>query len=120
MNFVTGFSWTSQGFDVVSVAVDRLTKFALFLLIRINYLMDKLAQVYLQKIIRLHGVQKLLYRIKTLDLYRDLGRVYLKQWVLNYNQAQWHTFRQTNNRRGPFNIGRYVKNMCIGFQGKLG
>ena len=36
--------------------VDRLTKSAHFLPIRVNYSMDKLAQVYLQEIIRIHGV----------------------------------------------------------------
>ena len=42
--------------DIVWVVVDRLTKSVHFLVIQINYLMDKLAQAYLQEIVRLHGV----------------------------------------------------------------
>ena len=41
------FVWTSQGLDTVWVVVDRLTKSAHFLPIRINYSMERLAQVYI-------------------------------------------------------------------------
>jgi len=58
MDIVTGFPQTSQGLDAIWIMVDRLTKFAHFLPIRINYPMDKLAQVYIREIVRLHGVPK--------------------------------------------------------------
>ena len=45
MYFVVGFPRTSQGLDAIWVVVDRLTKSVNFLVIRINYSMDKLAQV---------------------------------------------------------------------------
>jgi len=56
MDFVTGLPRSSRGHDAIWVIVDRLTKSAHFLPIRIDYPMDKLAQVYLQEIIRIHGV----------------------------------------------------------------
>ena len=56
MDFVTGLPKSPQGYDVVWVIIDRLTKSAHFLPIRINYSMDRLAQIYLRKIIRIHGV----------------------------------------------------------------
>ena len=56
MDFVTEFPRTSQGFDTVWVIVDRLTKSAHFLPIQINYSMEKLAQTYIQEIIKLHGI----------------------------------------------------------------
>ena len=56
MDFVTGLPKSPQGYDAIWVIVDRLTKSAHFLPIRINYSMDRLAQVYLREIIRLHGV----------------------------------------------------------------
>ena len=56
IDFVTGFSRTSRGYDAVCVVVDKLTKVVHILPIQTNYSMDKLAQVYLQVIVRLHGV----------------------------------------------------------------
>jgi len=56
MDFLTGLPKSSHGHDTIWVIVDRLTKSAHFLLIRIDYPMDKLAQVYLQEIIRIHRV----------------------------------------------------------------
>ena len=55
MDFVTGLPRTSQGLDTVWVVVDRLTESAHFLPIRINYSMERLAQVYIREIVKLHG-----------------------------------------------------------------
>ena len=43
MDFVVGLPKTSVGHDSIWVIVDRLTKSAHFLPIKINYLLDKLA-----------------------------------------------------------------------------
>jgi len=56
MDFVTGLPRTSQGLDTVWVVVDRLTKSAHFLPFRINYSMERLAQVYIREIVKLYGV----------------------------------------------------------------
>ena len=56
MDFVTGLPKSSHGHDAIWVIVDRLTKSAHILPIRIDYPIDKLAQVYLQEKIRIHGV----------------------------------------------------------------
>ena len=56
MDFATGFPRISQGLDTLWVVVDRLMKSAYFLPIWINYSMERLAQVYIQEIVKLHGV----------------------------------------------------------------
>ena len=56
MNFVSRLSRTHRGHDAIWVIVDRLTKSANFLLISMKYLLEKLAKLYLDKIIRLHGI----------------------------------------------------------------
>ncbi|XP_072062115.1 uncharacterized protein [Arachis hypogaea] len=45
MDFVTGLPKTRSGFDAVWMIVDRLTKFAHFLPIRVNYSMEELARL---------------------------------------------------------------------------
>ena len=56
MDFVSSFLLTQQKHDFVWVIVDRLTKSAHFIPIRIDYSMDRLAELYVDEIVRLHGV----------------------------------------------------------------
>ena len=45
-----------RGHDAVWVIVDRLIKSAHFLPVNMKYSMEKLAQLYMDEIVRLHGV----------------------------------------------------------------
>ena len=56
MDFVTGLPNTSRGCDVIWVIVDRLTKSAHFIPINISYPVSKLAEIYTNVIVKLHGV----------------------------------------------------------------
>ena len=56
MDFVSGLPLTQQKHDSVWVIVDRLTKSAHFIPVRIDYSMDRLAELYVDEIVRLHGV----------------------------------------------------------------
>nr|GFB00879.1 retrotransposable element Tf2 [Tanacetum cinerariifolium] len=55
MDFVTGLPRTQRRHDAIWVVVDRLTKSAYFLPIRKDYSVRKLAEIFQQEIIRLHG-----------------------------------------------------------------
>nr|GFB86196.1 DNA/RNA polymerase superfamily protein [Tanacetum cinerariifolium] len=55
MDFVTGLPQTQRRHDAIWVVVDRLTKSAHFLPIRKDYSVSRLAEVFQQEIIRLHG-----------------------------------------------------------------
>ena len=56
MDFVSSFPLTQQKHDSVWVIVDKLTKSAHFIPVRMDYSMDRLAKLYVEKIVRLHGV----------------------------------------------------------------
>ncbi|KAL2236228.1 UNVERIFIED_CONTAM: Transposon Tf2-12 polyprotein [Sesamum indicum] len=56
MDFVVGLPRTFRKHDAIWVIVDRLTKSAHFLLVRITDSLDKLAGLYISEIVRLHGV----------------------------------------------------------------
>nr|GFB15751.1 reverse transcriptase domain-containing protein [Tanacetum cinerariifolium] len=55
MDFITKLPKSSQGFNTIWVIVDRLTKSVNFLPIRENDPMDKLARLYLDRIVTRHG-----------------------------------------------------------------
>ena len=86
MDFVTGLPKLAQEYDAIWpwVIVDRLTKSAHFLPIRVNYSMDKLAQTYIQGMIKIHGVPETIDQIETHDFNQDSGSVYPKLWALGF------------------------------------
>ncbi|GJR15064.1 putative nucleotidyltransferase, ribonuclease H [Tanacetum coccineum] len=55
MDFVTGLPRTQRKHDAIWVVVDRLTKSAHFLPIRKDYPVSKIAEMFQQEIVRLHG-----------------------------------------------------------------
>lgn len=58
MDFVCGLPRTVKGKDATWVIVDRLTKYAHFIAVSMKYKMEKLAELYVNEIMRLHGVPK--------------------------------------------------------------
>ncbi|PPZ18356.1 hypothetical protein C5P36_27570, partial [Escherichia coli] len=52
----SGLPLTQKKHDAVWVIVDRLTKSAHFLPVRTDYSLEKLAELYISEIVRLHGI----------------------------------------------------------------
>jgi hypothetical protein len=58
MDFIVGLPCTPAGYHFIWVIVDRLTKVAHFIPVRTNYMGAKLAELYMTRIVCLHGVPK--------------------------------------------------------------
>jgi hypothetical protein len=58
MDFITGLPRTKSGYDSIWVVVDRLTKVAHFIPVKTTYMSAKLADIYMKRIVCLHGVTK--------------------------------------------------------------
>ena len=56
MDFVTHFPRTQQRHDAVWVIVDRLTKSAHFLTVRMTFALERFYRLYIREIVWLHGV----------------------------------------------------------------
>ncbi|KAI3797918.1 hypothetical protein L1987_33182 [Smallanthus sonchifolius] len=56
MDFITKLPRTSSGYDSIWVIIDRLTKSAHFLPIRLDYRVEKLPRIYINEIVSRHGV----------------------------------------------------------------
>ena len=56
MDFVIGLPRSPSGHNTIWVVVDRLTKVAHFIPVNTTYTGDKLAQLYIDRIVKLHGV----------------------------------------------------------------
>ena len=55
MDFVTHLPQTSREHGVVFVIVDRLTKSAHFLAVRMTFILEEFDRLYIQEIVRLHS-----------------------------------------------------------------
>jgi hypothetical protein len=58
MDFIVGLSKTQSGYDSIWVIVDRLSKVAHFILVKTIYKGSKLAELYIARIVCLHGMPK--------------------------------------------------------------
>ena len=58
MDFISRLPKTSSGYDSIWVIIDRLTKSAHFLPVKVTYLVSKYSEMYLSQIVCLHGVPK--------------------------------------------------------------
>jgi hypothetical protein len=56
MDFITGLPRTKSGYDSIWVIVDRLTKVAHFIPVKTTYTSARLAKIYMNRIVCLHGV----------------------------------------------------------------
>jgi hypothetical protein len=57
LDFVTGLP-KSKGYEAILVVVDRLSKYAHFILLKHPYTAKSIAEVFVREIVRLHGIPK--------------------------------------------------------------
>ncbi|GJY06114.1 putative reverse transcriptase domain-containing protein [Tanacetum coccineum] len=81
MDFITKLPRSSQGFDTIWVIVDRLTKSAHFLPIRENDPLDKLARLYLNRIVARHGIPALIICDRDGRFTSNFEIIFRKLWV---------------------------------------
>jgi hypothetical protein len=60
MDFIVGLPLTSRKFDSIWVIVDRLTKSAHFIPVNTTYKVQKYAEIYIARVLCLHGVPKMI------------------------------------------------------------
>ena len=82
MDFVSGLPLTQKKHDSVWVIIDRLAKSTHFIPIKIDYSMDRLVEIYVDEIVRLHGVPLSIVLDRDQDLRPDFGKNYSQPWVL--------------------------------------
>jgi hypothetical protein len=58
MDFIVGLPMTSRRHDSIFVVVDTLTKSAHFIPVKTTYQAPKIARVFINEIVRLHGIPK--------------------------------------------------------------
>ena len=79
MNFITGLPRTQKGNNAIWVVVDRLSKVAHFLPIREDITASQLADLYVSRILPLHGVPK--------KIISDRGSLFTSSFWKSFQEA---------------------------------
>jgi hypothetical protein len=79
MDFINGLPKAPRGNDSIWVIVDRLTKVVHFIPVRTTYGGDKLAMLYINNILKLHGVPK--------SIVSDRGAQFVSKFWRSLHQA---------------------------------
>jgi hypothetical protein len=99
MDFIMGLPRTAKGFDSIWVIIDRLTNIAHFLPVKVKYTVATYAELYIARILSLHGVQKQLCRIADRNLYPSFGKNYISPWVLRCSIVRPTILKQVDRLR---------------------
>jgi len=83
MDFVGALPKTVKGFDSIWVGVDRLTKSAHFFPIKTGMSVARLAEIYIEQVVRLHGIPSSIVSDRDPSLLLSFGRVCKLLWELS-------------------------------------
>lgn len=81
MDLLSGLPKTQKGYNTIWVIVDKLTKFAHFILVRKTYSMDKFTELYVDEILRLHGVPISIISDRKPQLTPMFGQACIRLWA---------------------------------------
>ena len=112
MDFVVGLPLTGRKHDSVWVVVDRLTKSAHFLPVKIDYSLDKLAELYIKEIVVTWDSYIHYFRPRSevyFEIFRKIARSLGHSTEFQYNvpPADEWTVKESDP-----DSGRYAKELC--------
>ena len=102
MDFVTGLPCTIGGYDAIWVIIDRLTKSVHFLPIKKTYSTDRLARLYINRIVCLHGIPENIVSDRGATFTSVFGKSCIKHWVLNLISVQFFIIKLMVSQKEPF------------------
>jgi hypothetical protein len=81
MDFIVGLPTMQSGYDSIWVIVDQFLKVAHFIPVKTTYKGAKLAELYIARIVCLHGVPKKIVSNRGTCSHQDFGKNYMKPWL---------------------------------------
>ena len=102
MDFVVGLPRCHSGYDAIWVIVDRLTKSAHFLPMKNSDSIEKLAELYVKEIVRLHGTPVSIVSYRNPRFTSDSDPSYRELWVLGYISIRLSILRRMANLKEPY------------------
>ena len=102
MDFVTHLPRTQRRHDVLWVIVDRLTKLAYFLVVRMTFTLEELCKLYIREIVRLHGLPVSIISDRDPKFTTHFWKSFQKAMGTQLMMTLRFIRRQMVSRRGPY------------------
>jgi hypothetical protein len=80
MDFIVGLPTMRSSYDSIWVIVDRFLNVAHFISVKTTYKEAKFAELYITRIMCLHGVPKKIVSDRGTQFIQDFGKSYMRRW----------------------------------------
>jgi hypothetical protein len=100
MDFIVGLPRTAKGFDSIWVIMDWLTKTSHFLPVKTYYPVITYAQLYVARILNLHGIPKTIVSDRVPQFVSKFGKSYTNPWALNFSIVRPIILKQADKLKG--------------------
>ena len=101
MDFIVGLPRTQKGYNSIWVVVDRLTKVAHFIPVNTTYSGARLAELYISRIVCLHGVPKKIISDRGSQSLHGSGSSSMILWIRSCASVPPIILRQMGRQREP-------------------
>ena len=101
MDFIVGLPRTQKGYNSIWVVVDRLMKVAHFIPVNTTYSGARLAELYISRIVCLHGVPKKIISDRGSQFTSRFWSISMIRWIRSYASVQPIILRQMGRQREP-------------------
>ncbi|GJU73180.1 putative reverse transcriptase domain-containing protein [Tanacetum coccineum] len=113
MDFVTKLPKSSQGYDTIWVIIDQLTKSAIFMPMRETNLMDKLARMYLKKVVMKHRIHVSIICDRDPRFALNFWRSLLKALGTSLDMSTAYHSGKPTDKRGTIPNSRDMIRACV-------
>ena len=121
MDFIVGLPNTSRHHDSIWVIVDRLTKTDHFLLVHTTHRTEKYAEIYIDQIVRLHGIPRTIVSDRGAPFVaRFFGTIAGITWDPCHTKLSIPSPNGWPNRKGKPDFGGHAEGMCAALWEELG
>ena len=104
MDFLFGLPKPSNGYDGIWVIVDRLTKTARFVPVKVTFTLDKLAKLYVDRIVSQYGAPVSIVSDRDPRFTSSFGHVCSKHWELSLSLVQLFILKLMDNQKERFRL----------------
>jgi hypothetical protein len=80
MDFIVGLPTMRSSYDSIWVIVDRFLNVAHFISVKTTYKEAKFVELYITRIMCLHGVPKKIVSDRGTQFIQDFGKSYMRRW----------------------------------------